>query len=90
MWPQRVEHQQFQPSIGPYGGQWTMCAVPKQMQPHPHSEVPVGVQTTGVSGSFQTDSRYIPKWICFLYHQLKEVNLMSSVAQVAGTYPLDI
>ena len=23
--------------------------------PHPHSELPVGVQTTGVSGSFQTE-----------------------------------
>ena len=32
-----------------------MCALPKEMQPHPHSEVPVGVQTIGVSGFFQTD-----------------------------------
>ena len=32
-----------------------MCVLPMQMQPHPHSELPVDVQTTGVSGSFQTD-----------------------------------
>ena len=32
-----------------------MCALLRQMQPHPHSEVPVGVQTIGVSGSSQTD-----------------------------------
>ena len=32
-----------------------MCALPKQMQPNPHSEVPIGVQTIGVSGSSQTD-----------------------------------
>ena len=24
----------LQPLIGPHGGQWTMCARPKQMQPH--------------------------------------------------------
>ena len=55
VWSQRVGHQQFQPSIGLYGGQWTLCALPKQMQPHPHSELPIGVQTTDVLGSFQTD-----------------------------------
>ena len=38
VWSQRVGHQQLQPLIGPYGGQWTMCALPKQMQPHPHSD----------------------------------------------------
>ena len=55
MWSQRVGHQQPQPLIGPYGGQWTMCVLPMQMQPHLHSELPVGVQITGVSESFQTD-----------------------------------
>ena len=55
MWSQRVGHQQLQPLTGPYGGQWTMCTLPKQMQPHPHSEVLVGVQTIGVLGSSQTD-----------------------------------
>ena len=33
----------------------TMCVQPKQTQPHPHSGGPVGVQTTGASGSCQTD-----------------------------------
>ena len=55
MWSQRVGHRRLQPSIGPYGSQWTMCVLPKQLQPHPHFEMPVGVQTTGVSGSSQTD-----------------------------------
>ena len=52
---QRVGYQQLQPFIGPYGGQWTMCALPKQMHPHPHSELSISVQITGVSESFQTD-----------------------------------
>ena len=34
-----------------------------------------------------TASRYVTTWICFLYHHLKEVNWMPSVAQVAGTLP---
>ena len=32
-----------------------MCDLPWQMQPHPHSEVPDGVQTISISGSSQTD-----------------------------------
>ena len=34
MWSQRVGHQQLQPSIGPRGDHWTMCALPRQMPPH--------------------------------------------------------
>ena len=32
-----------------------MCVQPKQTQPYSHSGGPVGVQTTGASGSCQTD-----------------------------------
>ena len=32
-------------------------------------------------------SRYITTWICFLYHQLKELDWMPAVEQVAGTLP---
>ena len=39
----------------------------------------------GISPS-QT-SRYITTWICFLYHQLKEINWMPTVNQVLGTLP---
>ena len=41
MCSQKVGHRRLQPLIGPYGGQWTMCALPREMQPQPHSEVPV-------------------------------------------------
>ena len=39
----------------------------------------------GISPS-QT-SRYITTWICFLYHQLKEIDWMPTVSQVLGTLP---
>ena len=39
----------------------------------------------GVSASCV--SRYITTWICFLYHQLKEIDWMPAVAQVSGTLP---
>ena len=39
-----------------------------------------GVSPTSVS-------RYVTTWICFLYHQLKEVDWMPSVEQVSGTLP---
>ena len=55
VWSQRVGCRQLQPWIGPHGGQWTMCVQPKQTQPHSHSGGPVGAQTTGASGSCQTD-----------------------------------
>ena len=32
-------------------------------------------------------SRYLTTWICFLYHHLKELEWMPSVAQVKGTLP---
>ena len=32
-------------------------------------------------------SRCITTWICFMYHQLKEIDWMPSVEQVAGTLP---
>lgn len=32
-------------------------------------------------------SQYITTWICFMYHQLKEVDWMPSTKQVAGTLP---
>ena len=32
-----------------------MCVQPRRMQPHPHSGGPVSAQTTGASGSCQTD-----------------------------------
>ena len=32
-------------------------------------------------------SRYLPTWICFLYHHIKELDWMPSVQQVAGTLP---
>ena len=32
-------------------------------------------------------SRYITTWICFLYHELKEINWMPSEEQVRGTLP---
>ena len=32
-------------------------------------------------------SRYICTWICFLYQQLKEIDLTLSLKQVAGTLP---
>ena len=32
-------------------------------------------------------SRYITTWICFLYHQLKEIDWMPAVDQVKGTLP---
>lgn len=33
-------------------------------------------------------SRYITTWICFLYHQLKEIDWMPAVEQVKGTLPI--
>ena len=33
-------------------------------------------------------SRYITTWVCFLYHQLKEIDWMPTVEQVKGTLPI--
>ena len=32
-------------------------------------------------------SQYVTTWICFMYHQLKEINWMPSITQVARTLP---
>ena len=37
--------------------------------------------------SSSTVSRYIITWICFLYHELSEINWFSSKEQIAGTLP---
>ena len=38
--------------------------------------------------SISVASRYITTWVCFLYHQLKEIDWVSAVEQVKGTLPI--
>lgn len=37
--------------------------------------------------AYRFESRYVTTWICFLYQQLKEINWMPDVDQVATTLP---
>ena len=46
--------QSLLPWTSPLGGLWTTRFWPEQMWPHPHSEVPVGVQSDGALRFGQT------------------------------------